>query len=284
MWHCGRFSFAIDGSDSFVNRPIVMGIVNVTPDSFSDGNQYLDANAAIAHGEQLIEEGAQILDVGGESTRPGSHGVSVDEELRRVIPVINDLAKRGHCVSIDTKKPEVMRVVIEAGASIVNDVYALRAPKAIEVCAASNVGIVLMHMQGEPGTMQHAPQYDDVVREVADFLRDRAKACERAGIAHERIAIDPGLGFGKTTAHNIELTRGLDQLVKLGFPVLAGWSRKRAIGELTGRSVASERVSGSVAAALACVSRGARIVRVHDVRETVDALKVWHALGSDARR
>jgi dihydropteroate synthase len=284
MWHCGRFSFAIGGADPLANPPIVMGIVNVTPDSFSDGNQYLDANAAISHGEQLIEEGAHILDVGGESTRPGSKAVSVDEELGRVIPVISAFAKRGYCVSIDTKKPDVMRAAMDAGASIVNDVYALREPKAIEVCAASNVGIVLMHMQGEPDTMQQAPQYDDVVREVADFLRDRAKACERAGMARERIAIDPGFGFGKTTAHNIELTRGLARLVELGFPVLAGWSRKRTIGELTGRSVASERISGSVAAALACVSRGARIVRVHDVRETVDALKVWHALGSDAHR
>jgi dihydropteroate synthase len=279
MWHCGRFSFAVDSADSQETAPIVMGIVNVTPDSFSDGNQFLDANAAISQGERLAEEGAQILDVGGESTRPGSLAVSIEEELQRVIPVISALAKRGHCLSIDTKKPGVMRAAIEAGASIVNDVYALRAPEAVKACAASDVGIVLMHMQGEPGTMQHAPQYEDVVREVSEFLRERALVCERAGIARERIAIDPGFGFGKTTSHNVELTRGLGKLVASGYPVLAGWSRKRSIGELTGRTVASERVSGSIAAALACVARGARIVRVHDVRETVDALKVWRSLG-----
>lgn len=256
-----------------------MGIVNTTPDSFSDGGQYFDAKTAITHGEQLIAEGAQILDIGGESTRPGSAAVSIDEELRRVIPVISALASAGHCVSIDSRKPEVMRAAIGAGASIVNDVYALQAPGAIELCAAAKVGVVLMHMQGEPGTMQHSPQYSDVVREVGDFLRERANACERAGIARDRIAIDPGFGFGKTSAHNIELTRGVDRLIELGYPLLVGWSRKRTIGEITGRSNASERVAGSIAAALACVARGARIVRVHDVRETVDALKVWRALG-----
>jgi dihydropteroate synthase len=284
MWRCGRFSFAVAQADV----PLVMGIVNVTPDSFSDGNQYPDANSAIARGERLAEAGAQILDVGGESTRPGSKGVSVDDELRRVIPVISGLAKAGYCVSVDTKKSEVMRAAIDAGAVIVNDVYALRGQStlprvsmsALNVCAASDAGVVLMHMQGEPGTMQDEPRYVDVVEEVTDFLRLRAEACVAAGIARERIAIDPGFGFGKTTKHNIELTHGVDRLCSLGYPLLAGWSRKRSIGELTGQHVASERVAGSVAAALACVARGARIVRVHDVRETVDALKVWHALGA----
>ena len=255
-----------------------MGIVNATPDSFSDGGQYFDANTAISHGETLIAEGAHILDIGGESTRPGAAAVSIDEELRRVIPTISALASAGHCVSIDSRHPEVMRAAIDAGAAIVNDVYALRAPGAIKVCAASDAGVVLMHMQGEPGTMQHAPHYDNVVREVSDFLSERADACERAGIARARIAVDPGFGFGKTTAHNIELTRGVDRLLELGFPLVAGWSRKRTIGEITGRSEPRERIAGSVAAALACVAHGARIVRVHDVRETVDALKIWQTL------
>jgi dihydropteroate synthase len=276
MWHCGRFSFATGQGDT----PIVMGIVNVTPDSFSDGGQHFDQKTAISHAETLIAEGAQILDIGGESTRPGSQAVTAEEEIARVQPIVEALAKRGYCVSIDTKKPEVMRAAIDAGASIVNDVYALRAQGAIEVCAASSVGVVLMHMQGEPGTMQHAPHYENVVEEVREFLFERAIACERAGIARKRVVVDPGFGFGKTTAHNVELTRGLERLVESGYPVLAGWSRKRSVGELTGQTVASERVSGSVAAALACVARGARVVRVHDVRETVDALRVWSALAA----
>ncbi|MGL5001448.1 MAG: dihydropteroate synthase [Casimicrobium sp.] len=274
-WHCGRFRFAVTA-----NEPVlVMGIINVTPDSFSDGGKFLSADAALVHAEQLLSEGAQILDLGGESTRPGAAEVSVADEIARVVPIVDALAKAGHCVSIDTRKPQVMRAAIDAGAAIVNDVYALRAAGAIEVCAASDVGVVLMHMQGEPATMQHEPRYNDVAKDVGEFLLSRAQACESAGIARERIAIDPGFGFGKTTAHNVELTRRFNELTHLGYPLLAGWSRKRTIGEITGRTIASERVQGSVAAALACVARGARIVRVHDVRETVDALKVWQSMG-----
>jgi dihydropteroate synthase len=279
-WRAGRFSFRIDrGHNAAHFTPVVMGIVNVTPDSFSDGGQYFDQTSALKRAEQLIYDGAQILDVGGESTRPGAPAVDAATEMARVLPIVSALSKAGHCVSIDTKKPEVMRAAIDAGASIVNDVYALREPGAIDVCAKSDVGIVLMHMQGEPGTMQKAPHYDDVVREVSEFLCARAGACEAAGIARERIAIDPGFGFGKTAEHNIALTQALHALVALGYPVVVGWSRKSTLGAITGRTVASERVSASVAAALACVARGAQIVRVHDVRETVDALKVWRALG-----
>jgi dihydropteroate synthase len=275
LWRAGSFEFLLEETAPVV----VMGIVNVTPDSFSDGGQHFDEKRAIAHAESLIAEGAHILDVGGESTRPGAPAVDAATEIARVVPVITALAARGFCVSVDTKKAEVMRAAIAAGASVVNDVYALRAPDAAAVCAESNVGVVLMHMQGEPGTMQQAPHYDDVVTEVRDFLIGRAQVCEAAGIARERVAIDPGFGFGKTVEHNIALTRGLAALHTRGYPVVAGWSRKSTLGALTGRTVASERVSASVAAALACVARGARIVRVHDVRETVDALKVWQAMG-----
>jgi dihydropteroate synthase len=276
-WRAGSFEFSLEA-----DAPIlVMGIVNVTPDSFSDGGQHFDEKRAVAHAESLIVDGAHILDVGGESTRPGAPAVDTATEIARVIPVITALAARGYCVSVDTKKPEVMRAAIAAGACIVNDVYALRAPDAVAACAQSNVGMVLMHMQGEPGTMQKAPHYDDVVIEVRDFLFERAQVCEAAGIARERIAIDPGFGFGKTEEHNITLTRGLRTLLTQGYPVVAGWSRKSTLGALTGRSAASERVTASVAAALACVARGARIVRVHDVRETVDALKIWQAMGAD---
>ena len=255
-----------------------MGIVNVTPDSFSDGGQHSSTKSAFAHAERLVAEGAQILDIGGESTRPGAAAVAVQEELDRVLPVVTELARRGYCVSIDTRKTEVMRAAIAAGAAIVNDVMSLADGGAVEVCAASEVGVVLMHMQGGPATMQAAPVYADVVREVRAFLLERAAVCEAAGIARDRIALDPGFGFGKTLAHNVALTRRLSELVALGYPVLAGWSRKRTLGTLTGREVAAERVHASVAAALACVAQGARIVRVHDVAVTVDALKVWQAL------
>lgn len=276
FWACGQFRWDVrDGA-----LPLVMGIINLTPDSFSDGGKYSSVSAAVAEAEQMVYDGASILDVGGESTRPGAVEVSVDEEIHRVIPVVEALAGAGHCVSIDTRKTEVMQAAIRAGASIVNDIYALRAPGALEACAASNAGVVLMHMQGEPGTMQAAPSYENVVTEVADFLRARAECCETAGVSRDRIALDPGFGFGKTTAHNLELTRGVSALARLGYPILAGWSRKRSVGEITGKEKASDRVSGSVAAALACVARGARIVRVHDVRPTVDALRVWHAVSS----
>lgn len=275
VWSAGRFGFDLGPSAPVV----VMGIVNVTPDSFSDGGQHIGLEKALIHAERLICEGAAILDVGGESTRPGAPGVSVAEERARVIPLVIELVNRGYCVSVDTRKPEIMAEAIAAGASIINDVMALTASGAVAACAASDVGVVLMHMQGQPGSMQAAPHYVDVVREVGEFLLDRARVCEAAGIARRRIVLDPGFGFGKTVEHNVALTHGFDALVALGYPVLAGWSRKRTLGEITGRTVPAERVSASVAAALACVARGARIVRVHDVAATVDALKVWRAIG-----
>ena len=274
LWRAGHFSWAVDR----VAPVLVMGIVNVTPDSFSDGGQHNSTLCALIHAERLASEGAQILDIGGESTRPGAPLISVQDELDRVLPVVEALAARGHCVSIDTRKTEVMRAAIAAGAAIVNDVMALTDPGAMQVCAASKVGVVLMHMQGVPGTMQTAPVYADVVREVGEFLCERAMRCEAAGMPHDRIVLDPGFGFGKTLEHNIELTRRLNELVALGYPVLAGWSRKRTLGTLTGRDIAAERVHASVAAALACVAQGARIVRVHDVAATVDALQVWRAM------
>jgi dihydropteroate synthase len=255
----------------------VLGIVNVTPNSFSDGGKYLDAARAIDHGLRLREEGADLVDVGGESTRPGADAVALDEELRRVIPVVEALAREGIAVSVDTMKPEVMRAAIDAGCAVVNDVNAFRAPGAVEAVAAAGVGLIAMHMQGTPETMQKAPHYDDVVAEVGAFLRERARALEAAGVASERIAIDPGFGFGKTREHNVELFRGLPVLASMGYPVLAGLSRKRLIGDITGRAL-DDRVAGSVAAALLAVQNGARLVRVHDVRETVDAMKVWMEL------
>lgn len=254
-----------------------MGIVNVTPDSFSDGGLNLDPAAARATALRLIEEGADILDIGGESTRPGAAEVSVEEELRRVLPLVIALRDTGVPISVDTSKPEVMRVVLAEGASIVNDVCALQAPGAIDAVARADCGIVLMHMQGTPRTMQAAPHYGDVVREVADFLRARRDALLAAGVAGERIVLDPGFGFGKTLAHNLALLARLDALARFGQPVLAGLSRKSMLGQLTGRPV-GERVHASVAAALLAVARGARIVRVHDVAATRDALRIWSAL------
>ena len=271
LWRTGRFCWAVD----VIAPVVVMGIVNVTPDSFSDGGQHNSTQSALLHAESLLAQGAQILDIGGESTRPGAPKVGMQEELDRVLPVLSELAKRGHCVSIDTRKTEVMRAAIAAGAVIVNDVTALADVGAVKLCAASEVGVVLMHMQGSPSTMQAAPHYVDVLREVGNFLVERALVCEAAGIARDQIVLDPGFGFGKTFAHNVELTRRLNELVARGYPVLAGWSRKGTLGTLTGREVAAERVYASVAAALACVRQGARIVRVHDVAATVDALKIW---------
>jgi dihydropteroate synthase len=259
-------------------RPRVMGIVNITPDSFSDGGRYVDRTRALAHARQLLADGADIVDVGGESTRPGAAPVSEADEIDRVVPVIEALAADGALVSVDTMKPAVMRAAIAAGATMVKDVHALRAPGALEAVAAGHVAVCLMHMQGEPRTMQAAPHYDDVLRDVRDFLAARAAACVAGGVARERIVLDPGFGFGKSLAHNVALLRGLPDLVALGFPVLAGLSRKSTIGQITGRDV-GERMAGSIAATLASVARGAAIVRVHDVRETVDALKVWCAVG-----
>jgi dihydropteroate synthase len=254
-----------------------MGIVNVTPDSFSDGGRFLDPAQAIAHARTLLADGADLVDIGGESTRPGAADVSEDEELNRVLPVVERLAADGTIVSVDTSKPPVMRAAIAAGASMINDVRALREPGALAAVADSGVAVCLVHMQGEPRTMQAAPDYDDVVRDVGDFLLARAEACEAAGIERERIVVDPGFGFGKTPGHNVTLLRNLRVLTTLGYPLLAGLSRKSTIGALTGRG-AGERMAGSLAAALAAVERGASIVRVHDVGETVDALKVWLAV------
>lgn len=264
-----------------LDRPQVMGIVNVTPDSFSDGGAHDTTEAAVAHALLLVEEGADLLDIGGESTRPGADDVSLEEELRRVVPVIEQLAARVAVpISIDTCKPEVMRAAVEAGAGMINDVCALRREGALDAAAALGVPVVLMHMQGEPRSMQVAPEYGDVVGEVHRFLAERIFAAEMAGIPKKRIVVDPGFGFGKDTAHNLQLLAQLERFVELGVPVLAGLSRKRSIGQLTGRDMPAARVSGSVAAHLIAAQRGARIVRVHDVAATVDALKVWGAVAA----
>jgi len=260
-----------------LRRPRVMGIVNVTPDSFFDGGAHPDAARALDHARAMVADGADLIDVGGESTRPGALLISEADELGRILPVINALAREGVLVSVDTMKSAVMREAIAAGAVMVNDVRALRQRGALDVVADTNVAMCLMHMQGEPRTMQAAPVYADVVHEVRDFLIERALVCEGAGVARARIILDPGFGFGKTLAHNLALLKHLDVLVHSGYPVLAGLSRKASIGAITGRDPA-DRLAGSVAAALAAVARGARIVRVHDVRATVDALKVWQAV------
>ena len=254
-----------------------MGIVNVTPDSFSDGGQHWQHDTAIAHAQRLIAEGADIIDIGGESTRPGAQPVGVQEELDRVLPIIECLRAAPVPVSIDTCKPEVMQAAIAAGAQMVNDINALQDAAALNTVAASNVAVCLMHTQGNPQTMQQQPHYTDVVAEITEFLRKRIAVAEAAGIGRERIVIDPGFGFGKTLAHNLDLLRHLDKLRELGVPVLAGVSRKSMLGALTGQEVGGRRAA-SVAAALLAVQRGASIVRVHDVRETVDALKIWNAV------
>jgi dihydropteroate synthase len=278
---CGRIALTLD-------RPRVMGVLNVTPDSFSDGGRFVDRHAALAHARGMLDDGVDIVDVGGESTRPGSAPISDSEEIARVVPLIEALRDecdaRGVVLSIDTRKPAVMRAAIGAGAGFVNDVGALRADGALDVVAsaAQPVGVCLMHMQGEPATMQQHVNYTDVVAEVKAFLAERTAACQRAGIAANRIALDPGFGFGKTVAHNLALLRWLEELVALGYPVAVGLSRKSTIGALTGRDV-EDRVAGSVAAALIAVERGAAIVRVHDVRETVDALNVWRGVEGATR-
>jgi dihydropteroate synthase len=263
-----------------LDRPRVMGIVNVTADSFSDGGQYATVESAVAHGLKLVEEGADLLDIGGESTRPGAEEVSEDEELRRVIPVIEALARLARVpISVDTSKPGVMRAAVAAGAGMINDVYALRRDGALDAAAALGVPVVLVHMQGEPQSMQSDPHYDDVVAEVYGFFNQRLFACEMAGIAKKKLVIDPGFGFGKSVQHNLALLAQLRRFTELGVPVVAGLSRKRTIGEITGREL-GERVHGSVAAALIAVRNGASIVRVHDVGATVDALKVWNAVAA----
>lgn len=254
-----------------------MGVLNVTPDSFSDGGRYASTESAVAHARTLIAEGVDILDIGGESTRPGAEAVTLDEERRRVLPVIEALTEIGVPISVDTRKPMLMREAIAAGASLVNDVSALEEPDALEAVAQTPAAVCLMHKQGDPRTMQQSPHYDDVVQEVRDYLAGRIEAALAAGIARERIVIDPGFGFGKTQEHNLELARHLAQLTTLGVPVLAGLSRKAMLGRITGRE-AHERVHASVAAALYVVEQGVAIVRVHDVMATCDALAVWSAL------
>ncbi len=261
-----------------------MGVVNVTPDSFSDGGRFLEAGAAVDHARRLAEEGADIVDVGAESSRPGADvAVTPEEELRRLLPVLKGLRDLPVPVSVDTVKPEVMRAAIAEGASMVNDINALRAPGALEAVASAQVGVCLMHMQGEPRTMQREPRYRDVVAEVKAFLAERVAAAEARGIARERLVVDPGFGFGKTIEHNFELLRNLGRLAEIGLPVMAGWSRKSTLSAVTGRGPA-ERVAASVAAALLAVQHGARIVRVHDVAATQDALAVLAAMGGQYGR
>jgi len=261
-----------------LDRPRVMGIVNVTPDSFSDGGRHDSVEAAVAHGLTLAAEGADLLDVGGESTRPGAGEVSVDDELARVLPVIERLAKETSLpISVDTSKPEVMRAAVAAGAGMINDVHALRRGGALDAAAALGVPVVLMHMLGDPRGMQDDPRYDDVVADVHRFLAERLFACEMAGIPKKNLVVDPGFGFGKTLDHNLLLLRQLSRLADLGVPVLAGLSRKRSLGDITGRGV-DERVYASVAAAVLAAGQGARLIRVHDVAATVDAMKVWSAV------
>jgi dihydropteroate synthase len=274
LLHCGKFKLDL-------SQPKVMGIVNVTPDSFSDGGKHLSLQAAIAHAYQLIEEGADILDIGGESTRPGAAQVSEQEELDRVLPVIEALRAVQLPVSIDTYKPAVMRAALAAGATMVNDINALQDPEALVLLATSDAGVCLMHKQGTPQTMQQAPHYVDVIDEVMNFLNLRVQACVEVGISLERLVIDPGFGFGKTTMHNFEILRNLNIFKSLNVNVLAGLSRKSMLGQVTGRDI-EHRQAASVAAALIAVQRGAHIVRVHDVRETVDALKVWRTVADIA--
>ena len=271
-WQTARY--AID-----LGQPRVMGIVNVTPDSFSDGGRHAEAAAACAHCEQLLAQGADILDIGGESTRPGARAPDVDEELARVLPVVRHAVTLGLPVSVDTSRPEVMAAALDAGADIINDVRALQRPGALAAVAAHpRAGVCLMHMRGEPGSMQQQAHYGDVVEEVADFLRQRAEALRANGVAGTRIVLDPGIGFAKTPEQNWQLLARQRELAALGYPLLLGWSRKSTLGLLTGRPV-EQRLPASLAAALACIQHGGHIVRVHDVAATVDALKVWRAAG-----
>lgn len=261
-----------------LSRPVVMGVLNVTPDSFSDGGRFKHLDRAIAHALQMAEDGAAIIDVGGESTRPGAGAVDEDEEIRRVIPVVEALAKRITLpISVDTSKAGVMSAAMGAGASLINDVRALRETDALATAARSNAAICLMHMQGEPRSMQHQPRYADVVAEVRTFLQERLEACANAGVARDRLLVDPGIGFGKRLEHNLALLASIPAFVELGVPVLIGVSRKSMFGTLLGRAV-HERLPGGLAAAAAAALAGASVLRVHDVRETVDAVKTAVAL------
>ncbi len=273
---CGRYTLALD-------RPLIMGVINVTPDSFSDGGHLTTVEAAIAHAHRLAEEGADLLDIGGESTRPGAAPITPAQEIARVVPVLDALRDCGLPLSLDTRHPETMRAGLAHGADMINDIGALRAPGAIETVRDSACALCLMHMQGDPATMQQAPAYREVVSEVEEFLRRRVEVLASAGIARERIVLDPGIGFGKTLRHNLLLIEALDELAALGQPTLIGVSRKSMIGQLTGRPV-DGRLAGSLAAMLAAVARGAAIVRVHDVAESRDALRVWKAIEEAGER
>ncbi|MFP4062325.1 MAG: dihydropteroate synthase [Halochromatium sp.] len=271
--HCGERSLDL-------TVPCVMGILNVTPDSFSDGGDFVSVARALAHAERMVAEGAAIIDVGGESTRPGAAPVAAAEEIARVVPVIEALARRIDVpISIDTSKPAVMRAAAHAGAGMINDVRALQAPDALRTAAETGLPVCLMHMQGRPRTMQREPRYDDVMAEIIDFLRARVHACEQAGIARHRLVLDPGFGFGKQLAHNLTLLAGLERIAALGLPLLVGLSRKSMLGALTGRAV-HERESAGVAAAVLALARGAAIIRTHDVSATYDAVRVFAAVSA----
>lgn len=269
-WLCGRFELNFE-------RPLLMGVVNITPDSFSDGNQYLHTENAIAHAKQLIAEGADILDLGAESTRPGANPVSVSEELDRLLPVIEALKDLNVPISVDTFKPAVMRAVLKAGADIINDITGFRDIDAIAAVADSNCGVCVMHMQGDPKTMQQNPHYDDLYTEIRDFLSERVAALRAAGIDRARIMLDPGLGFGKTVEHNYSLLRDLEKIQLDCYPWLIGLSRKSMIGKIINKPP-QQRLAGSLAGMLAAASRGAAVLRVHDVAESADALKIWLAV------
>lgn len=278
QWMTSRF-------DIDLREPRIMGIVNVTPDSFSDGGHFQGVSAALRHCEQLLKDGAHILDIGGESTRPGSPAVSLEEELTRVLPVVQEAVKLDVPISVDTYKPEVMQAVLDLGADIINDIWALRQGRAVDVVAVHpRCGVCLMHMHRDPQTMQVAPMDGEVLPAVKVFLAERCSALQALGTEEARIVLDPGIGFGKTVSQNYALLARQRELLALGFPLLAGWSRKSSIGEVTGRQRPEQRVSGSVAAALLAVERGARIVRVHDVQDTADALAVWLAVNSHVQK
>lgn len=271
---CGRYRFLL-GSDA---RPLVMGILNVTPDSFSDGGQFRSLELALSHAEQMMAEGVDIIDIGGESSRPGAQPLPLDEELRRVMPVIYALRDCGKPLSVDTYKPEVMREAIAAGADMINDINGFRAQGALSAVKESDCALCIMHMQRDPTTMQQQPQYKDVISDVAAFLQERVAVMDAEGIRRERLCIDPGFGFGKTLEHNLALLKNLGKFAaELDLPVLAGISRKSMVGAITGKPV-EQRLAGSIAANLAAIAHGARILRVHDVAETIDAIKVWQAV------
>lgn len=271
---CGRYRLSVGPGA----RPLVMGILNITPDSFSDGGQFHALDFALSHAEQMLADGVDIIDIGGESSRPGAQPLPLDEELRRVMPVIFALRDCGKPISVDTYKPEVMREALAAGADMINDINAFRAPGALIAVKESDCGLCIMHMQRDPATMQQHPEYEDVTREVFDFLEQRANALQTAGVDRNRLCVDPGFGFGKTLGHNLALLKNLGAAAEMvGLPLLVGLSRKSMIGAITGKPV-EQRVAGSIAANLIAMANGASILRVHDVAQTIDAVKVWHAV------